>query len=987
MGFCRITGYSLAEVLYKNCRFLQGSCSDQESRVQLRAAINAGRACVVQLMNFRKNGDPFVNLLSITPIHDANGTLTHYVGIQSDITELVNHRKAELAARHAALQAAAATEAKSQFLARMSHEIRTPLNGMIAVGQLLAETSLSPAQWDLVNTIRCSGETLLTLITDILDFSRIEANKLVLTAAVFSLQTVVEAAMEIAGLRAAQKRLQMAYHISSGIPRLLCGDAQRLQQVLLNVLNNAVKFTESGEILLEIWAEPPVTPGSASPVTPSASLVTQSSAQDSGSGVTSDARGSSGSGVAPGGPEEWPTRLIRFSVKDTGIGISAPDLGKLFKSFSQVDASVTRSYGGSGLGLVISKRLAEAMGGRMWAESAIDWPILVDASVTRSYGGSGLGLVISKRLAEAMGGRMWAESAGPGHGSTFSWSIAVKFPQGGRNSTVNTAAKSRRSSVLLSAAKQQRQQQQQQQHNSGSDGSGLRGDLNLAGVLGLAPGFSNPGGGGFCQDSDETCSVVSSDAGTFGSERETISLLSLPAGHKLHRAAAAAAANSSAAAAAALTPQGSANLAAAVDASTPLAAAAGAAAAGGFAGLSSSPAVHSPLTHSLLLQQQQQQQQQQFGGPYSSAAAAAAAAPGEAAMPLLRGKRVLLVEPCRVVRSVLALALRSWGCFVCAVPCEAAAMQQLVLNGTLHVSPGSAAAILAEAEAAAAGSSSSSSSSGVLQLEHAPDMDERTFCCSGPYDCVLLDMHHTRLLSALTLCEDREAARLVFMGWPVLQLEEHWRPGSRQLGYVTVTRPLRQGRLKLALEEVLVMSLDPVAPDSPHGSSSSIGGGMKQQGCGLDAVAGGSKTAALRVLLAEDNAINMKVATGILARIGVQQVAQAVNGAEALAAVEARGGGDAFDVLLIDLHMPLMGGMECVSCFKQRYPHSRSVLVAVTADAFEDTRDRCLEAGFDAWLAKPFRVEDLVKVISDSQARLQQSSGSSSGAAAGAWKQ
>ncbi|WIA44333.1 hypothetical protein OEZ86_007123 [Tetradesmus obliquus] len=878
MGFCRITGYSLAEVLYKNCRFLQGSCSDQESRVQLRAAINAGRACVAQLMNFRKNGDPFVNLLSITPIHDANGTLTHYVGIQSDITELVNHRKAELAARHAALQAAAATEAKSQFLARMSHEIRTPLNGMIAVGQLLAETSLSPAQWDLVNTIRCSGETLLTLITDILDFSRIEANKLVLTAAVFSLQTVVEAAMEIAGLRAAQKRLQMAYHISSGIPRLLCGDAQRLQQVLLNVLNNAVKFTESGEILLEIWAEPPVTPGSASPVTPSASLVTQSSAQDSGSGVTSDARGSIGSGVAPGGPEEWPTRLIRFSVKDTGIGISAPDLGKLFKSFSQVDASVTRSYGGSGLGLVISKRLAEAMGGRMWAESA-----------------------------------------GPGHGSTFSWSIAVKFPQGGRNSTVNTAAKSRRSSVLLSAAKQQRQQQQ---HNSGSDGSGLRGDLNLAGVLGLAPGFSNPGGGGFCQDSDETCSVVSSDAGTFGSERETISLL-------------------------------------------------------------------------------------------------------------------------------------------------------------------------------------------------------------GPYDCVLLDMHHTRLLSALTLCEDREAARLVFMGWPgqgeveaaapqfdmefelpvtppvaaaaagtqqqqqqqqgglalqlqrspsganvaaaaaaaaaavpaVLQLEEHWRPGSRQLGYVTVTRPLRQGRLKLALEEVLVMSLDPVAPDSPHGSSSSIGGGsdgylavtaaaaaaaaaglghqsdlhmdlqqqqqqqgagevlaiqqhqqqqlhveqqphehpdsrlaaaaaVKQQGCGLDAVAGGSKTAALRVLLAEDNAINMKVATGILARIGVQQVAQAVNGAEALAAVEARGGGDAFDVLLIDLHMPLMGGMECVSCFKQRYPHSRSVLVAVTADAFEDTRDRCLEAGFDAWLAKPFRVEDLVKVISDSQARLQQSSGSSSSsAAAGAWKQ
>ncbi|EIE21790.1 hypothetical protein COCSUDRAFT_7070, partial [Coccomyxa subellipsoidea C-169] len=236
-----------------------------------------------------------------------------------------------------------AVEAKSQFLARMSHEIRTPLNGMIAVGQLLAETALSPAQWDLVSTIRCSGETLLTLISDILDFSRIEANKMVLSNAPFRLSSVIEAAMEIAGLAAGMKRLQVAYHIAEGVPRVMLGDAQRLQQILLNVLNNAVKFTEQGAILLEVWAEP--------------LRVT---------GATPAAEAAAKEAVAKADGAEM---VIRFSVRDTGIGISKEDLGLLFQSFSQVDASQTRRYGGSGLGLAISQKLAEAMGGQMWAES------------------------------------------------------------------------------------------------------------------------------------------------------------------------------------------------------------------------------------------------------------------------------------------------------------------------------------------------------------------------------------------------------------------------------------------------------------------------------------------------------------------------------------------------------------------------------------------------------------------------------------------
>ncbi|DBA80042.1 TPA: hypothetical protein ACH3X2_14277 [Trebouxia sp. C0005] len=212
-AFSKITGYSREEALGKNCRFLQGPGTDEEEIRKMRDAAREGKLSVVQLLNYKKNGDPFINYLSITPIHDSRGRVTHFVGIQSDISDLVNHKKAELAAKHEAAQAAAATEVKSQFLARMSHEIRTPLNGMIAVGQLLAETILSPAQWDLMNTIRCSGETLLTLITDILDFSRIEADKMVLTPTEFHLQTVIEAAMEIAGLHAAQKRLQVSVHI------------------------------------------------------------------------------------------------------------------------------------------------------------------------------------------------------------------------------------------------------------------------------------------------------------------------------------------------------------------------------------------------------------------------------------------------------------------------------------------------------------------------------------------------------------------------------------------------------------------------------------------------------------------------------------------------------------------------------------------------------------------------------------------------------
>jgi PAS domain S-box-containing protein len=137
-AFSKVTGYPLEVVQGRNCRFLQGPGTEPKVVEQLRQAIAAGEPYVSEITNYRRNGDPFINYLSLTPVFSASGDLTHYVGVQSDITELVNQRQSELAARHAAAQAAAATEAKSSFLARMSHEIRTPLNGIISVGQLLA---------------------------------------------------------------------------------------------------------------------------------------------------------------------------------------------------------------------------------------------------------------------------------------------------------------------------------------------------------------------------------------------------------------------------------------------------------------------------------------------------------------------------------------------------------------------------------------------------------------------------------------------------------------------------------------------------------------------------------------------------------------------------------------------------------------------------------------------------------------------------------
>ncbi len=256
------------------------------------------------------------------PLYDSEG---HYAGAIESIRDITGRKRNEEALKIAKKQAEAATRATSEFLANVSHEIRTPLSAVLGMIDLLSGTHLTPSQQKRAHIIKSAAEALLDLLNDMLDLSKIEAGRLDLEAIDFDLRSVLSNAVSLLELRASDKNISLTYSVSDAVPRILNGDPNRLRQVMLNLINNAVKFTENGQVV-----------------------------------VRTEAEDLSHEGV-----------ILHCSVADTGIGIPPQKLDSIFDRFTQADSSTARKYGGSGLGLPISHQLVKAMGGKMWVESNV----------------------------------------------------------------------------------------------------------------------------------------------------------------------------------------------------------------------------------------------------------------------------------------------------------------------------------------------------------------------------------------------------------------------------------------------------------------------------------------------------------------------------------------------------------------------------------------------------------------------------------------
>jgi PAS domain S-box-containing protein len=339
-AFTSITGYAESDIVGLRCRFLQGPLTDPVQIAQIKHCLDQGMAFSGDILNYRQDGSPFWNELTITALRDEQGELSHFIGITRDISErkhaqaelgryqhhlehLVQQRTAELT--QARDDADAANLAKRDFLANVSHELRTPLNAVLGLTGLLVDSPLGRRQRDYAFKIESSAQALRTLIDDILDFSRIESGELQLEHAPFSLHAILRNTAAVLGVNLHQKPVEALFDVAADVPDLFIGDTLHLQQIVLNLTNNAAKFTAQGEIVVRV----------------------RCSAQSKG------------------------IARLQLAVHDTGMGIAADKLGLIFNRFTQGTPSDKRLYGGTGLGLAISARLADLMQAELRVQSVL----------------------------------------------------------------------------------------------------------------------------------------------------------------------------------------------------------------------------------------------------------------------------------------------------------------------------------------------------------------------------------------------------------------------------------------------------------------------------------------------------------------------------------------------------------------------------------------------------------------------------------------
>jgi two-component system sensor histidine kinase/response regulator len=337
-AFVRNTGYSREEAIGNNPRLMNSQLTGRDTYVELWSTLNRGEIWRGEFINQRKDGSQYSSFAIISPVRQSDGRITHYLGIQEDISdkkriqaELDKHRQhletlvAERTEQliRAKEEAETASKAKSAFLANISHEIRTPMNAIIGLTHIAQRSTGDLAQQERLGKVADAAQHLMGIINDVLDISKIEADKLQLENTHFSLAGICTATCAMVAERAETKRLPITCHVDPALPENLLGDPLRIQQILLNFLSNAIKFTPSGAIEVRMRL-----------------LV-----------------------------REEDSATIRCEVSDTGIGIDAATMDKLFLPFEQADTSTTRRYGGTGLGLAISRRLAQAMQGEIGADS------------------------------------------------------------------------------------------------------------------------------------------------------------------------------------------------------------------------------------------------------------------------------------------------------------------------------------------------------------------------------------------------------------------------------------------------------------------------------------------------------------------------------------------------------------------------------------------------------------------------------------------